>query len=114
MIVAIDHRNYPLFTFLRSLFIVHDWYRPGGTDVRSCRVCGRREELDVDDGVNLAAWHPVWEGYAGAHFARRQARGAAADARLPGNGNGGDLSDQNGAAAPTGAGILARLRRAGE
>jgi hypothetical protein len=72
-----------LFTFLRSLFIVHDWNRPEGSYVRSCRVCGRREELDVDDGVNLAAWYPVWEGYAGAHFGRRESRSAAYDARLP-------------------------------
>jgi hypothetical protein len=113
MIVAIRHWSYLLFTFLRSLFIVHDWNRPVGATIRSCRVCGRREELDVDDGVNLAAWHPVWEGYPGAHFARR---GAAHDgARLPATGGSAGLADQNITALPVGTtNVLARVQSAGD
>jgi hypothetical protein len=88
-----------LLTFLRSLFVVHDWNRLEGSNVRSCRVCGRREELDVDDGVNLAAWYPVWEGYAGAHFGRRESRRAALDPRLPATGGPAGLSGQDGTAA---------------
>jgi hypothetical protein len=88
-----------LLTFLRSLFTVHDWNRPEGSNIRSCRVCGRREELDVDDGVNLAAWYPVWEGYAGAHFGRRKSRRAASDPQLPATGGAAHLSGQNGTAA---------------
>ena len=76
-----------MLTFLRSLFIVHDWHRPEGSNVRSCRVCGRREELDVDDGVNLAAWYPVWEGYAGAHLGRQESRSALPNAQRPTTGH---------------------------
>lgn len=111
MIVAMHHWKYLLFTFLRSLFIVHDWSRPDGSNIRSCRVCGRREELDVDDGVNLAAWYPVWEGYASGHFGRRELRSAAPDARLSGTGGSAGLSGQNGTASAAGtANILARVR----
>jgi hypothetical protein len=111
MIVAIHHGNYLLFTFLRSLFIVHEWNRPEGSNMRSCRVCGRREELDVDDGVNLAAWHPVWEGYAGAHLGRRGTRDAATDARRTAMGGSAGLSGQNGTASGAGtANVLVQAR----
>jgi len=104
-----------LFTFLRSLFIVHDWNRPAGSNARSCRVCGRREELDVDDGVNLAAWYPVWEGYAGAHIGRRKSRSAVPDARLPATGGSASLSGQNGTASASGkAKVLVRARSTGD
>ena len=104
-----------MFTFLRSLFIVHDWNRPEGSNIRSCRVCGRREELDVDDGVNLAAWYPVWEGYAGAHFGRSESRRAAVDARLTATGGGPDLSAQNGTASAAGtAKALIRIHSSGD
>jgi hypothetical protein len=84
---------------LRSLFIVHDWHRPEGANIRSCRVCGRREELDIDDGVNLAAWYPVWEGYVGAHFGRRRkAATVASAARISATSGCTDLSGQNGTA----------------
>jgi hypothetical protein len=68
---AKPHQGYPVLNFLRSLFVVHEWNRPLDSNIRSCRVCGRREELDVDDGVNLAAWHPIWKGYPLAHFDKR-------------------------------------------
>jgi hypothetical protein len=64
--------------------------------MRSCRVCGRREELDIDDGVNLAAWYPVWEGYAGAHFGRRKSRSAVLDSHLTTTGSSAGLSGQSG------------------
>ena len=115
MIVAINHGNYLLFTFLRSLFILHDWNRAEGSNIRSCRVCGRREELDVDDGVNLAAWYPVWEGYAGAHIGRRKSRSTMPDSRLPATGGGASLSGQNGtASAAGGAKFVVRVRSTGD
>jgi hypothetical protein len=111
MIIAIRHWSYLLFTFLRSLFIVHDWNRPVGATIRSCRVCGRREELDVDDGVNLAAWHPVWEGYPRAHFFRRKVQ----DARLPATSGSAGLADQNITALAVGPNnALARMQSAGD
>jgi hypothetical protein len=66
---ANKHWSYLLFNFLRALVVVHDWSRPDGSTVRTCKICGRREELDIDDGVNLAAWYPVWDGYPKAHLA---------------------------------------------
>jgi hypothetical protein len=104
-----------LFTFLRSLFVVHDWNRPEGSTVRSCRVCGRREELDIDDGVNLAAWYPVWKGYAGAHFARRKAHAASLDARVPTTGAAPGMAGHDIAASPVGTpNVLARAQSAGD
>jgi hypothetical protein len=73
-----------LFTFLRSLFVMHDWHRPNGSNVRTCTICGRREELDIDDGVNLTAWYPLWQGYPRAHFVQPQASAVATDVKAPG------------------------------
>jgi hypothetical protein len=104
-----------LFTFLRSLFIVHDWNRAEGSNVRSCRVCGRREELDIDDGVNLAAWYPVWDGYAGSHHGRRKSRVAVPDPRLSAAGGSAGLSGQNGTASGAGtAAALVQIRSTGD
>jgi hypothetical protein len=104
-----------LFNFLRSLFIVHDWNRVEGSNIRSCRVCGRREELDIDDGVNLAAWYPVWEGYAGAHLGRRKSRGAMTEPRRAATAGSAGLSGQNGTASTAGtADVLAGTRAAAD
>jgi hypothetical protein len=58
-----------MFSFLRSVFVAHVWNEPAGSTVRSCRVCGRREEMAGDDW-NLNAWAVTWEGYPKAHTAK--------------------------------------------
>lgn len=60
-----------MFTFLRSLFVVHDWDWSDGAEVRHCKLCGRREALDIYDGATLNAWYEVWKGYPRAHFAKK-------------------------------------------
>jgi hypothetical protein len=46
-----------------------DFVRREGTSIRICPVCGRREELDIDDGASLNAWNMLWKGYPERHFA---------------------------------------------
>lgn len=75
-----------MLTFLRSLFVTHDWIREPGSNVRRCSICGLREELDVDDGASLNAWYVIWKGYPEAHFGKKGARPAAAQPRPIGQG----------------------------
>jgi hypothetical protein len=107
-LVANNHWSYLLVNFLRSLFVVHDWSRAGGSTVRTCRICGRREELDIDDGVNLAAWHPVWDGYPRAHLARQPGASAVPDTAAHTTGNRSDMNGADSAVAPV---SLARIRK---
>lgn len=58
-----------MFTFLRSLFVVHDWAQTDNVNARFCRTCGRREEQQVDDWST--SWWVVWKGYPRAHFTTR-------------------------------------------
>jgi hypothetical protein len=52
-----------------------DFDHPRGSTIRTCPVCGRREELDINDGASLNAWHAVRKGDPQAHF-RHLMRGA--------------------------------------
>jgi hypothetical protein len=46
-----------------------DFVRREGANIRICPICGRREELDIDDGASLNAWNLLWKGYPERHFA---------------------------------------------
>jgi hypothetical protein len=67
-----------VFTFLRSLFVSHGWVRQTGSNVRTCGICGEREELDIDDGASLNAWYVTKKGNREAHINQDRARPAAA------------------------------------
>lgn len=73
-----------MFLWLRRLFIAHDWSFDAASDTYTCTVCGRREQPDPDDGVNLTARRVVWPGYPDAHLvrSRRARRAPAADEML--------------------------------
>lgn len=73
-----------MFTFLRSLFVVHDWVQSDNVNARCCRTCGRREEQHVDDWST--SWWVAWKGYPRAHFAKKPVEtGAFAPRRPRGN-----------------------------
>lgn len=71
--------------WLRRLFISHDWSFDAASDTYTCTVCGRREQPDPDDGVNLTARRVVWPGYPDAHLARSRLgrRAPGGDKTLP-------------------------------
>jgi len=98
-----------VLTFLRSLFVTHDWIRAPGSNIRRCSVCGLREELDIDDGASLNAWYVIWKGYPEAHFAMKGAKMAPAQASALAKGSSGaadDVMSANGA--------IARIQDPGE
>lgn len=45
-----------------------DFPRVEGATIRTCPVCDRREELDINDGASLNAWHVIRKGDPQAHF----------------------------------------------
>lgn len=63
--------DHSVFNFLRSLFITHDWSQSSEPDIRSCSVCGRREELHADDWGGV--WHVTWMGYPKTHLKKHGA-----------------------------------------
>ena len=45
-----------------------DFDHPSRSTIRTCPVCGRREELDINDGASLNAWYMLRPGDKAAHF----------------------------------------------
>lgn len=45
-----------------------DFNHPSGSTIRTCPVCGCREELDINDGASLNAWYTLRPGDKAAHF----------------------------------------------
>jgi hypothetical protein len=58
-----------LVTFIRVRFPTHDWshHEYNCTDFRTCKICGRIEELDLGSGFAGAAWLPIRKGAPEAH-----------------------------------------------
>lgn len=61
-----------VFATISGAFISrHDWQHNEGIGLRSCSVCGRKEELDVD--LMSTSWEVVELGDASAHTVKSDA-----------------------------------------